>query len=75
MSGELGDPVDHYNVLYRKENGADKNQGDKIGLELFVENADKRSTFVSTELPAILRNERILTINEQNKQTFAQKFI
>ncbi|MCR5226342.1 MAG: hypothetical protein K6E27_03950 [Eubacterium sp.] len=41
MSGKLGDPVDHYNVLYRKENGADKNQGDKIGLELFVENADK----------------------------------
>lgn len=40
----------------------------------FVENADKRSTFVSVELPLILQNEKIALINGVDKFEFAQQF-
>lgn len=40
----------------------------------FVENADKRSTFVSVELPLILQNERISLINGIDKFEFAKRF-
>ena len=40
----------------------------------FVDNADKRSTFVSVELPLILKNEKILSINNQDKFVFAERF-
>ena len=41
----------------------------------FVDNADKRSTFVSVELPLLLQNENVKTINGQDKFIFAEKFI
>ena len=41
----------------------------------FVENADKRSTFVSVELPLLLQNERITKINNQDKFEFAKQFL
>ena len=41
----------------------------------FVENADSRSTFVSAELPMILKNTRIFTINGEDKHKFALKFV
>lgn len=40
----------------------------------FVENADPRSTFVSVELPQILQNDRITTINGEDKFEFAKMF-
>ena len=40
----------------------------------FVENADKRSTFVSVELPLILQNDKITLINGTDKFEFAQQF-
>ncbi|MBQ8481491.1 MAG: hypothetical protein IJ532_03040 [Alphaproteobacteria bacterium] len=44
-------------------------------LTAFVDNADKRSTFVSVELPMILKNEQIKTINSIDKLEFAEKFM
>lgn len=41
----------------------------------FVENADKRSTFVSVELPLILQNDKIKQINGVDKHIFAQQFL
>lgn len=41
----------------------------------FVDNADKRSTFVSVELPLILKNPSIKLINGTDKYEFAQRFI
>ncbi len=40
----------------------------------FVDNADKRSTFVSVELPLILQNAEIKNINGQDKFVFAAQF-
>lgn len=40
----------------------------------FVDNADKRSTFVSVELPLILQNEAIKNINGRDKFAFAAQF-
>ncbi len=40
----------------------------------FVDNADPRSVFRSEELPAILRNPQILTINGIDKLVFASRF-
>lgn len=40
----------------------------------FVEGADKRSVFVSTELPQILKNPKITKINGIEKQIFAKNF-
>ena len=40
----------------------------------FVDNADPRSVFRSEELPAILRNPKILTINGVDKFAFASSF-
>lgn len=40
----------------------------------FVDNADPRSVFRSEELPAILRNPKILTINGIDKFAFASRF-
>lgn len=44
-------------------------------LTAFVENADKRSTFVSIELPLILQNDKIKLINGQDKFAFSEQFI
>lgn len=41
----------------------------------FVENADKRSTFVSVELPLLLQNKNVHTINGQDKFEFAKQFM
>jgi len=43
-------------------------------ITAFVDNADPRSTFVSIELPAILKNRKIKTVNRKDKFLFAQKF-
>ena len=43
-------------------------------LTAFVDKADPRSTFVSVELPLILQNERIKTINHIDKNDFAKQF-
>ena len=40
----------------------------------FVQNADKRSTFCSVELPLILENKQINTINHIDKYQFASQF-
>lgn len=40
----------------------------------FVNNADPRSVFRSEELPAILKNPKILTINGLDKFAFASRF-
>jgi hypothetical protein len=47
----------------------------KGNVVAFVDNADKRSTFVSVELPLLLQNENVKTINGQDKFIFAEKFI
>ena len=44
-------------------------------MTAFVDNADPRSTFVSVELPLILQNERIQTINHMDKFEFAQRYL
>lgn len=41
----------------------------------FVDNADERSTFVSVELPQILKNDKINTVNNEDKFKFAERFI
>ncbi len=46
----------------------------KGNVTAFVDNADKRSVFCSLELPAILNNPNIKTINNEDKELFAQKF-
>lgn len=43
-------------------------------ITAFVENADPRSTFVSVELPQILQNDHITTINGEDKFVFAKRF-
>ncbi|MDO5386789.1 MAG: hypothetical protein Q4F75_05905 [Pseudomonadota bacterium] len=40
----------------------------------FVKGADPRSVFRTQELPSILNNEHISTINGENKFNFAKKF-
>ena len=43
-------------------------------LKAFVEGADKRSTFCSVEAPAILKNDKIKTINGIDKRVFLKNF-
>ena len=43
-------------------------------ITAFVANADKRSTFVSAELPLILQNDKIKLINGAEKHQFAKQF-
>lgn len=43
-------------------------------INAFVENADERSTFCTTELAEILANPQITHINGIDKATFAQTF-
>lgn len=43
-------------------------------ITAFVENADKRSTFVTVELPLILQNDKINRINGEDKFVFAARF-
>jgi hypothetical protein len=40
----------------------------------FVENADPRSTFRKVELPNLLKNDKVKSINGENKFVFAEKF-
>ncbi len=47
----------------------------KGNVTAFVENADKRSTFVSVELPLILQNEKVSKINGIDKFVFARQFM
>ena len=44
-------------------------------ITAFVENANPKSTFSSVEIPAILKNEKIKTINRIDKLMFLQKNI
>ena len=44
-------------------------------ITAFVDNADKRSTFVSVELPLILQNNKLKLINGIDKFLFAEQFI
>jgi len=43
-------------------------------ITAFVKGADKRSTFYHIEMPKILENEKIKTINGVNKQNFLKNF-
>ena len=43
-------------------------------INAFVDEADERSTFVSTELNNIIENDKILTINGIDKFEFASNF-
>ncbi|MBR1600372.1 MAG: hypothetical protein IJ677_02210 [Alphaproteobacteria bacterium] len=45
----------------------------KGNVVAFVDNADKRSTFVTVELPLILQNKNIITINGKNKEQFVKE--
>lgn len=47
----------------------------KGNVTAFVDNADKRSTFVSVELPLLLKNDNVTTINRKDKFEFAKQFI
>ena len=47
----------------------------KGNVTAFVDNADKCSTFVSVELPLLLQNENVHTINGQDKFVFSKNFI
>ena len=40
----------------------------------FVDKADKRSVFRQQELPGLLKNDNVKTINGIDKFTFAQRF-
>ena len=44
-------------------------------ITAFVEGADKRSTFCSTEAPAVLKNDKIKTINKTDKFLFLKDYI
>lgn len=46
----------------------------KGNVTAFVDNADKRSVFRKVELPNILKNDRIKTINQIDKFKFARRF-
>ncbi|MBQ7285254.1 MAG: hypothetical protein IJW72_03270 [Alphaproteobacteria bacterium] len=41
----------------------------------FVDGADSRSVFCRVELPNILKNDKIVTINGEDKYLFAKKFM
>ena len=43
-------------------------------ITAFVDNADKRSVFISVELPLLLKNDRVRQINKQDKFEFAKRF-
>ena len=43
-------------------------------ITAFVDNADQRSTFCMVEIPAILKNEKIITVNGIDKFVFLKKF-
>lgn len=43
-------------------------------ITAFVTNADPRSVFRTTELPNILKNEKITSINNMDKFLFAKRF-
>ncbi len=43
-------------------------------VRAFVKDADPRSVFRAMELPQLLENERITTINGEDKQQFAARF-
>ena len=47
----------------------------KGDVRAFVEGADPRSVFCRVELPNILDNEKIITINGVDKYKFAKKFL
>ena len=47
----------------------------KGDVRTFVEGADPRSVFCRIELPNILANEKIITINGVDKYEFAKKFL
>lgn len=43
-------------------------------ITAFVDNADKRSVFISVELPLLLKNDKVRQINKQDKFEFAKRF-
>jgi hypothetical protein len=43
-------------------------------ITAFVDNADRRSTFVSVELPLLLQNSKVRCINGIDKSEFAKRF-
>ena len=43
-------------------------------ITAFVDNADKRSTFITVELPLLLKNDKIRQINGYDKFEFAKRF-
>ncbi len=43
-------------------------------ITAFVDNADPRSVFVRMELPTLLINEKIHTVNGMDKKKFAKRF-
>lgn len=47
----------------------------KGNVTAFVKDADRRSVFCSVELPEILKNEKIMTINGEDKKEFASKIL
>lgn len=47
----------------------------KGNVTAFVKDADRRSVFCIVELPEILKNEKIMTINGEDKKEFAKKIL
>ena len=73
MSGDCGLSSDEIADIWSiaSKRFIDSASGDVIA---FVKGADKRSVFRTQELPAILNNEKITTINGENKFDFASRF-
>ncbi len=49
-------------------------EGASGNITAFVDNADERSVFLGMELPTMLVNEKIKTINGIDKRKFAEQF-
>lgn len=41
----------------------------------FVDGVDSRSVFITSELPALLNNDKVKTVNGEDKLSFAKKFM
>ncbi len=64
---------DEVNFLWRTASRRFIEQG-AGNVTAFVDNADERSVFLGMELPTILSNQKIKTINGIDKHLFAKRF-
>ncbi len=74
LNGKVNEVGEEINKVWRiaSKRFIEKASGN---ITAFVEGADERSTFYATELKEILKNDKILTINNIDKFEFYKKFI